>query len=170
MAAWDDVTSQQIRETDQQLEWVFAEKLREEHQRGYSITRLASENQMSASQVRQYIRTVEVFPEDIRAQDLPFKVHKVCAKAPNPTEWLDWAVQRSASDREVARAIKQQIGTTPEEWQRQGEWLQQAFLRWAEEAPWEMVQEIAQNIAQIAQRFIPRSAFQLPWEKERKEH
>lgn len=147
------VTPQGAREAKEAMEWFHAEKLAEALEQGHTPRQLAVENYLSASKVRQYAKTAQVFAPDERC-DLPFEVHVVCAQTSQPQYWLDWAVTHQASKREVQAAIKDATAGQPvtrETWQRRGEAVEQQFRRWAEDAPPDLVVDVADRIDRLAQ-------------------
>ena len=66
---------------------------------------LATDSGLSAAYVRQIVATAKAFPEEKRAADLSFSVHKVAAMTEQPEVWLQRAVAEQLSVKELGQAI-----------------------------------------------------------------
>jgi len=162
-----EYSSQQFQEGIEALQWAQAEKFADELQAGYTEGRIAMENHCSKYTVRRYAVTALQFPPEQRAQDLPFKVHVVCANSKDPAAWLDWVVFHQASEKEVRTAVRQAEGRTAQDDRREGEAIVQHFQRWAEHAAPDLVLEMAGNIQRSLSRTVretkPLVEVDLPW-------
>ena len=165
-----DPTSQQLHEGIEALQWAQAEKMAQELQQGYTEGRVASENHCTKRRVRQMVRTVRVFAPDQRCEELPFRVHVVCAQSPDPALWLEWAITQQASEGEIRAAIRAATGESPtRDLRGEGEAIVQHFQRWAEHADPGLLQEMAAAIDRIAAHPLkagsPYAGIDLPWER-----
>ena len=153
----EQLSTQGVREAKEALLWYHAERLAEDLTRGYSARQLAVDNYLSASQVRQYAKTAQIFSSDQRT-DLPFEVHVVCAQSTDPFYWLEWAVTHQASKREVQRAMRDtHAPQTMELWQRGAEAIEQHFRRWAESgAPVSLIHDVADRVERLASLYKMR--------------